>query len=133
MTRVIWRLLDKHGDPLPHKPPSGSPLQLQYDRTGQAHLARRPAEQIIVCECCTDAPTVSIEITPDGASNPRLSAARSTPVRVGRHSGCFMWQDYAAKRVLLTFAVPETAGAEWIWDFRNKPPIALRIKIKVKR
>ena len=133
MTTVTWRLLDRHDQPLPHQPRAGSPLELQYDTTGQTHLARRPAEKIAACECSADTLIVSVSITPDDPKIPRLSAGLSTPVKVGRHPGRFMWQDYAAKRVVLTFALPEIAGNEWIWDFRNKPPIALRIKVKAKR
>jgi hypothetical protein len=131
MASVRWRLLGVNDIPLGHQPGEGSPLELQYNKSGRTHLPGYSGEGIVVCECYTDALTVSVSITPDNPKIDALGEAESAPVEPT--PGRFMWQDYADNRVVLTVAVPETPGVEWSWNFGNEPPIALRIKIKVKR
>lgn len=134
MTTVRWRLLDINDAPLQIQPDPDGPLRVQYHASGRTHLPHAPeapSEPIVTCECTTDALAVSIDITPDDANNDPLGESQSAPS--GSLPGRYMWQSYAGMRVVLTLAVPETAGTEWTWNFANEPPIALKMKIKVKR
>lgn len=131
MPTVSWLLTDYAGGTIST---SGSPLYLLYDSAGRTYLQSNPTQLIETAECTTDATTVDVDITAGSGVTDALSETRSDPQREpSTHAGAYTWQDFSNLRVLLTFTVPGTSGPVWGWNFGNMPPIALRMKIKVKR
>lgn len=131
MPTVTWLLTDYTGGTTII---SGSPLYLLYDYAGRPYRAGYPTQLIETAECTTDATTVDVDLTAGSGVTDPLSESRSNPQRdPSTHAGAYTWQDFANLRVLLTFTVPGTTGTVWGWNFGNTPPIALKMKIKVKR
>ncbi len=131
MPTVSWLLTDYAGGTLTA---SGSPLYLMYDSAGRTYLPSNPTQLIETAVCTTDASTVDVDIVADDRTNEDLGEAASDPQRdPSTHSGSYTWASYPNKRVLLTFTVPSSSGPVWGWNFGPTPPIALRMKIKVKR
>lgn len=134
MTTVNWVLKDVTGADLGYQPPAGSPLQLVYKSSGRVHVAGYSSQEIHTIECTADTTTVSVQIDPAASSNPPLGESESAPVEEpGVHDGRYIWQAYSGNRVVLTFTVPESANVVWGWNFGNLPPIALKMKIRIKR
>ncbi len=134
MSTVTWVLKDVSGNNLAYQPPSGSPLMLKYKSNGRTYVSGYSSQEIAICECTADVSTVSIDITPDSTTNPPLDEDESNPTQdPGTHDGRYLWQEYSLNHLVLSFTVPETTATVWGWNFGNLPPIALKIKIKVKR
>ncbi len=134
MTTVTWVLKDDTGGNLANQPPAGSPLELLYKPTGRAYVAGYSGQEIHLIECTADTATVSVQIDPSASSNPPLGESESAPMQdPGAHDGRYIWQAYSGNRVVLTFTVPESSTAEWGWNFGNLPPIALKMKIRIRR
>lgn len=131
MTTVNWLLTYTSGGTTTI---SGSPLYLLYDSAGRTFIAGSPNQLIYSAECQADTLTVDVDITAASSTYDDLGEAASSPQREpSGHTGGYQWQSFSNKRVLLTFSVPGTTGTEWGWNFGNLPPIALKMKIKVKR
>ena len=130
---TTWTLKDSSGAALTHQPSSGSPLALKFTSDGDAHLSGYASELIFTCECDTDSTVVAIELTPDTAGD-YLSESRSNPVETpSAHDGVLGWSDGSSGLTTLTFTVPEQTG-EWGWSFGDaEPPVALKLKVKIKR
>lgn len=131
MPSATWILTDYAGGTMTA---SGSTLYLLYDSAGRPYVAGNPTQLIETAECTTDYLSVDVDITAGNSSYDDLSEEASRAQREPRdHAGSYSWQGFSNKRVLLSFTVPGSSGIVWGWNFGNMPPIALKMKIKVKR
>ncbi len=131
MPTSTWLLTDYSGGTVIV---SGTPLYLMYDSAGRPYITGNSSRLFYSAECTTDALTVAVDITADNSGNDDLGESASSPQKEpSGHGGSYTWQGFTNKRVLLSFTVPGTTGVDWGWNFGNLPPIALKMKIKVKR
>lgn len=131
---VTWVLKDAAGSNLSHQPASGSPLALKYDSSGYAHLSGYPGETICLVEGTADTSTVTIALTPDTAGDSVSSSLTRIAKVPSNHSGGHTWTDGSNGLLTLVFDVPTSSGPTHGWDFGvAEPPIALKVKIRIKR
>ncbi|PCC69412.1 hypothetical protein SAMN02745121_08132 [Nannocystis exedens] len=132
---TTWLLKDATGANLPHQPPSGSPLALNFTSGGYGHLPTYPTELIYLCEATeTTAATVTIHLSPDDPAY-WLSEVMTRPREDPSHPGDYSWTTGGDGTTTITFDVPALTSAEtYRWTLGElEPPIALKMKVRVHR
>jgi hypothetical protein len=131
---VTWTLFDAAGGPLATQPPARDPLNLKFDNDGKPHLDGQTDIVMLIQAEVDDTGPVTIKFTPDN-SGYTLDETLSDPTELpGAHGGVTTWVNGSGGLTTLTFTAPSAQNQYWDWGYGDmQPPIALRVKVRVKR